>query len=250
MQAAFGPDSAATVDISDPALRPSSLISQIERSNLQASFQILADATGGRAILNANQPFERLVGIQEDFENVYALGFEPPGEADGKVHQVRVELANPKRGWELRFRRSYIDKPIERRLVDRAIATMMFGAETNPLGVQASLGATESLAKDAINIPVSVSVALGSLAMVPGQNGEETGQFRVFLAARSADGQRTILREKFFTASAAEAAAGRQLVTINMRLEPDDYTIGIGVRDEIGTETSYLALKADTAPTS
>lgn len=238
-------DSAATVAIDNPDLRPSGLISQIERSNVQASFQILADATGGRAILNANQPFDELLALQTDFEHGYALGFEPPGEADGEVHQVKVELAKPKRGWELRYRRSYVDKALEQRLVDRAIATMAFQAESNPLGIEASLGATEVLGKEAVNIPIQVRVPIGNLALVPTDDGAETGRFRVFLAARSADGQRTTLREKFFTVSPNEAIDGKHQVTINMRLEPDDYTIGVGVRDEIGTETSYLALRTN-----
>jgi len=243
-------DSVAAVDIADAELRPSSLISQIERANLQASFQILASATGGRAILNANQPFEELLDLESDFEHVYSLGFEPPGEADGRVHQLRVKLADKKKtkGMNMRFRRSYVDKPLEQRLVDRAIATMAFGAATNPLGVEATLGVTETLSKDAINIPIHIAVTKDNLALIPSSTGEISGQFRVFLAARSVDGQRTILREKFFRVSPTESGDGFERVTINMRLEPDDYTIGVGVRDEIGTETSYLALKAASTP--
>lgn len=75
------------------------------------------------------------------------------------------------------------------------------------------------------------------------------GRFRVFLAARTADGERTVLRERFFDVSPEALANGVERIVVNMSLEPGEYTIGVGMRDEIGAVTSYLTVKtSDVAP--
>jgi len=237
-------DSAASVDLFDARLRPSGLVSQIERANLQASFQILASATGGRAILNANRPFDDLIDLEDDFRHVYSLGFAPEGIPDDKTHRLKVELREKRRGVNLRFRQSFVDKPLDRRLIDRAVAAMTFSEEVNPLNIAAQLGDVKEVAAKAFEIPVHVAIATERLTFIPNDQGHSAARFRVFLAARSAEGGRTTLREKFFDITGADAAEPVQRITVTMHLEPGDYTIGVGVRDEIGTETSYLALEA------
>ena len=67
--------------------------------------------------------------------------------------------------------------------------------------------------------------------------------------ARTADGKRTVLREKFFDVSQEATADDIERIVVNMSLEPGEYTIGVGVRDEIGAVTSYLTVTtADAAP--
>lgn len=241
-------DEAASVAPADSKLRPSGLVTQIRRANLAAGFHILAGATGGRAIVNANQPFEDLLELETDFQHVYSLGFEPAGTPDGEKHKLRVELAQPMKGVEVRFRQSYIDKPLDRRLVERAIAAMTLEDESNPLGVRAKLGAITALAPEVIQVPVEVDVATASLTLVPNAEGTQAGRFRVFLAARAAEGGRTTVREKFFDVTPEAVATGKASIVVNINLEPGPYTIAVGVRDEIGTETSYLALETEGKP--
>lgn len=237
-------DGTAGVDAFDARLRPSPLVGTIHRQNLQASLQILASATGGRSIQNANQPFDDLMRTAVDFEHGYALGYQPQGEPDDRRHRIRVELVEGK-GRELRYRQSFVDKPLDKRLIDRAIAAMTFEVGDNPLGVTAALGAFERDG-EVVRVPVEIDVDVGRLTRLPAGEGESTpvGRFRVFLAARAADGDRSLLRERFFEVTPAADEAGRQRITVTLPLEPGDYTIGVGIRDEIGTETSYLAVPA------
>lgn len=235
-------EGSATVEWDNNQFRPSGLVTRIERENYHASLQILASETGGRAIFNANQPLERLRDLESDFEFVYSLGFEPDYPAGGRSHQVKVRLKNPKRGVELRFRRAYIDRPLDRKLVYRAVAAITFGEEHNPLAVEAEFGETTELARNAISLPVHIAVRPEHLTLLPGTEGGRTGRFRVFLAARSRDGSRTTLRERFFDVTPEEIAEGIFRLIVRMNLEKDDYTVGVGVRDEIGHETSYLTL--------
>lgn len=244
-------DAAASVDWASAQFRPSALVTRIERANLEASLQILASATGGKAIFNANQPFEDLARLESDFRNVYSLGFTPSGAADSRKHRLEVELRNKRRGVRLRFRRSYVDKKLDRRLVDRAIAALTFAEESNPLNVEVRLGEPSQLGRNVVRFPVHVDVMTERLTLIQGADDTVSGRFRVFLAARTADGKRTALREKFFDVSPEAIAGGVHRIVINVNLEPGEYTIGVGVRDEIGAVTSYLAVRtADAGPSS
>jgi VWFA-related protein len=241
-------DEASDVENLSAHLRVSGLVSQIHRSNVQAPFQILAGATGGQAILNANRPFDDLMRLESDFRHVYSLGFAPPGEADGKTHRVKVALREERHGVDVRFRTSYVDKKLDRRLVERAIAAMALGQESNPLYVRARVGDIVAQAPKVIQVPIEVEVDVAALALVPGADGVDSGRFRVFLAARSPDGGRTEVREKFFAVTPEGLADGVEKIVVNINLEPGPYTIAVGVRDEIGTETSYLAVETDGVP--
>jgi VWFA-related protein len=235
-------DAAASVEWADAKFRPSGLVTRIERENYQASLDILANETGGRAIFNANQPFEQLRELEDDFYNVYSLGVEPVGAADGKKHTIRVELRDPPKGADLRFRRSFIDRPIEDRLADRAIAAVTFDEVRNPLAVEASLGETAILAPKVISLPVHIIVRPENLTLFPAGSGSAGGRVRVFLAALSAAGERTAIREKFFDLDPTRPATEELRLVVNMNLEPGDYRVAVGVRDEIGGETSFLIL--------
>ncbi len=158
-----------------------------------------------------------------------------------------MELLDAKRGWQVRSRNAWLDKTLDERLVDRAIATMASGRETNPLGVQAMIGEIVTLGPEAVRVPVQIALSPQRLTLVEDAAGIRQGRFRVFLAAQAPNGDRTVLREKFFDVTPLALDAGLQQIVVNVDLEPGDYTIGLGVRDEIGTEESYLALRDDGA---
>lgn len=242
--AGLRPDSAASVEWSDSKLRPSGLVSRMERANLEAPPQLLADATGGRAIVNANRPLEPLLDLTEDFGAIYSLGFTPPDEMiAGRKHYVEVDLRGHRRGIRLRHRRSYFDQPLEQRLVDRLIAAIEFAAEVNPLGVRANLGEPTPLARNVVTLPVEVTVPVESLTLSTETDGEIAGRFRVFLAARSRRGGRTAIRQEFFDVTPEVVEEGGVAIVVRMYLEPGEYTVGVGVRDETSRKSSYLALE-------
>ena len=233
----------SSVDLFDARLRPSALVGQIERTNLQAPFALLADETGGQAILDANQPLRDLRDLESDFRHVYSLGFTPRGEPDGKPHTLRVELRTKRRGVRLRYRRSFVDHTPDTRMIDRAISAMAFGEESNPLGVAAELGEITKISAKEIEVPVRIAVPTRYLTLVPDADEKLTGRFRVFLAAHSADREWTPWREHFFDLTEADGEEPLQRITVTMNLEPGDYRVGVGVRDENAMVTSYLVLE-------
>ena len=61
----------------------------------RARCSALADDTGGRAILDANDFLPELARMQEDFSSFYSLGYTPAHTGDGRDHKIEVKVKRP-----------------------------------------------------------------------------------------------------------------------------------------------------------
>ena len=213
-------------------------------ANYQNSLKLLAQETGGRAILNvggdAKADFARLTG---DFSEYYSLGYTPLHPGDGAQHKVLVKVN--RRGVELRYRQSYKDKSLAELVADRTAAAMLFGLEDNLLGATLKMGAQQETGKGgAVQVPLQVTIPMDKLTLLP--NGDSrVGHLRLFLVTsgngqtspvRSAETEIRIPEKKF----AAGAAMPDYVHEVRITLQPGQYTLGLGIRDDLAASTSYL----------
>lgn len=223
-------------------LVPSSRNDRLRVDNLQASLSLLADETGGRAVFNRNRPAEALEEITADFGSYYSLGYAAPPERRFAIRQIEVRLTKPKKGWRVRYRRSYILKSEEQRLADRLYAALKLGEQSNPLGAEVTFGEVQEGAGDEhATLPVEVHVPVAAVTRLPGPSGS-SGTVRIFLVAGNDDGDRTPMRQKALTLSEAQLAPELEstLVVVNVDLPPGGFDVAVGIRDEATGRTSYL----------
>jgi VWFA-related protein len=71
----------------------------------QGDISVLPDRTGGRTILNTNNPASRVPEIFAESDSYYLLGFQPAA-ADGLRHDISVKVK--RRGLDVRTRRGYV----------------------------------------------------------------------------------------------------------------------------------------------
>lgn len=217
--------------------------------NRQNGLRILAEETGGLAMLNAADPALSLHRMAADLSSYYSIGYRPQRAADDREHKIEVNVS--RKGATVRHRRWYKDKPVAEAVADRTSVAMVFGAEENPLGAELEIG-DQTPAGDSFIVPLRVKVPIAKLLLEPkGANRE--GRLRLFVVA-SGEGKLTPVREtKLITVTVpeAEAAAGKTgeyVHEVRIKLERGTYTFGVGVRDEIATTTSYLKGKFDAGP--
>jgi VWFA-related protein len=102
--------------------------------------RIAAD-TGGRAIVNTNDPSEQLKGVMADASAYYLLGYSPTRKGnDGKFHEIKVRVK--RRGVRLTSRRGYW-APSEKELTA--------AAEAAATPVNAMLTSALALLSDSVN---------------------------------------------------------------------------------------------------
>jgi len=218
-------------------------IGNIQRASLQESLQTLAEGTGGRAILNANDLRPELAGLREDFSTFYSLGYSPVHNGDGKEHKIEVKVKRS--GVRLRYRLSYRDKPVIEKAVDRTLAALLYGMEENPLQIAVEMGEQTPGPAGSVSVPIRLRIPLHKLAIL---NHEETfeGSLRLMVATRGEDGRSTPLRQvavpiKIPRQQVLNALGQFYVYTLTLQLPPGTHRVAVGVRDEIAATTSYLS---------
>lgn len=222
--------------------------------NRQNGLRILAEETGGLAMLDAADPGKALRRMAVDLTTFYSIGYRPQRVADDREH--KIEVAVSRKGATVRHRRWYKDKPTSEIVAERTTAAMVFGAEENPLGVSLELGqqTPADAVKTSFVVPVQVRVPLEKLLLQPaGANLE--GRLRIFVVASGKDLVTPVRQTKLVKVTVAEAdlASGKveeYVHEVRITLAPGTYTVGVGVRDEAAATTSYLKGTFEAGPAS
>jgi VWFA-related protein len=221
------------------------LVDSVRTANLQSSLQLLAERTGGVAVINANQVMPHLERIAEDFGSYYSLGYSPPHAGDGRFYKIDVKVK--KKGLQVRHREGYRDKSTEARMTDGTLAALNFTFEDNPLGITLEFGSPTRRPDGFYLMPVQVRIPIGKLVLMPReQAGTHDANVRLFIAAidsqgNTSDVQQTPVPISIPVADVAEANGKSHLYTINLLMRGGDQRVAIGVRDDIAAQASFVS---------
>ena len=214
------------------------------RMNHRDSLQLLADATGGRSILDANDLRPDLARMREDLDSFYSLGFTPAHTSDGHEHKIEVRIKKP--GIRLRYRQSYRDKLAMEKVVDRTLAALYYGIEDNPLEITAEVGDLAPAEGGQYAVPVRLKIPLFKLAILNHQDQTYSGKLRVLVAIRDEAGGVSPLRQvevplNIPSKEVLNALGKYYVYTLTLKLKPGPQHVAVAVRDEIAATTSYLS---------
>lgn len=220
---------------------------RMRTASMQGSLFFLGDETGGKAILNANRIAPELARVVDDAATFYSLGFTPDHQGDGRVHRIRVEMRDRPAGvHQVRYRKQYLDVPPGDRVVERMTATLLHGAEDNPLGIEIDFGLPrregDAGSADLYRVPIRVRVPLASLVLVP-EGGATSARVVLYLATLDAGGNWNPVRQKEvglerILGEGEDDAFESFLLAVD--LSPGEAKVAVGVHDALGGSTSYL----------
>ncbi len=109
-----------------------------ERNNLQAMLSLMAEETGGEAVLNKNEVLSSLKNIEKDYTSYYSIGYRSLRSGLDRPHKVEVKLR--KKGLTVRARRSYLEKGVETKVREGVTSALFFARDDNPLAVGLEVG--------------------------------------------------------------------------------------------------------------
>jgi len=218
-------------------------VSSVLRAGLRDSLQLLADETGGRAILDANDFGPGLSRMREDFSTVYSLGISPAHGGDAREHKLTVKPKRP--DLQLRYRRSYRDKPALERAVDRTLAALYYGIEENPLDVTIETGEQTPAADGQYSVPLRLRIPLFKLTILP-QNDVYQGSLRLMVVVRDEQGSMSALRQvevplRISRKEVLNAMGQYYVYNLTLNMKPGLQHVALAVRDDVGASTSYLS---------
>jgi VWFA-related protein len=232
-----------STSVSAEEMRPgaSAFVDSIYWSNLQGSIQMMADRTGGTAIVNTNNPAKGLEVIAEDFRSYYSLGYSPTRGGDGRYHKIEVKAKNKE--YVVRHRDGYRDKPVSARMADGVMSALRFDIESNPLGLTIDRGREEARDDGHFVVPISVRIPIGKLVMVP-QGDRHVARVRLYFAALDEKGgvsevQEAQLPIEVPAEQLEEAQRGTWRYDVPLMMRRGNQKLAVGLRDELGQVSSF-----------
>ena len=211
--------------------------------NQQDALVILAEETGGRALLNTNDFTHDLEQMVADDQSTYELAFVPKISRPGARHTIEVVVDRP--GVELRYRKSYRSRTIEESLLDRLFSCLYHGQEDNPLGVRLGVVGQAQVDKDTATVRARISVPLSNLEFMR-QGADLRGFFTAYLVARDEVGRTTPVRHEVIPVDVTGVESGDRrlrkdfVYDIDFEVRRVDQEIALAVRDSVGGESSFL----------
>jgi len=220
-------------------------IDSIRSANLKEPLHMMADDTGGQAIVNTNAVEAGLDKIGDDFGNYYSLGYQPPHHGDGRYYKIEVEVRG--KGLEVRHRNGYRDATPEARLTNGSIASLYFNYQTNPLGAGLAFGAVSPHDQpDQYLLPVTVKVPIDRLALAPREDRSLIGRFLVSVAVMDEDGRVSPVQQQQPVSLAippddVPKIQGKHFAyDLTLLVREGIVRVAVAVRDELGSQTSFI----------
>lgn len=234
---------AATIGAVSPGLGP--LVDSIYIRNLQAPLQLLAEETGGRAIINTNDVGKDLERISQGFENYYSLGYSPGHSGDGRYHRITVELKEKQRGVDLRYRTGYRDKSLQVRMTDSTTASLVHNLASNPMEVELQVGRqVEAEKRNQFEVPVLVQIPIDKITLVPHQD-YYVGRLMLFFGAMDEEGDMSDVSEvplniRISNSDVERARTQSYAYSAKLQMRSGGHRLAVGVRDEIAAVESFV----------
>ncbi len=219
-------------------------VDQTHFRNLQSSLQLLAEETGGFAMINTNDFTRHLARMGDDFKSYYSLGVSPATNGTGRYRRLEVRVKGRK-GLVVRHREGYRDKAMSTRMNDSTLAALFHGYRKNPLGLSVEVQSMARREDGNYDVALAIKLPIGSLALLP-QSEFHRGKVLFYIAARDSDGgvsevQSVPLDIDIPVAQVEEAAKQFYRYEISLMMRAGNQMVAVGMRDEIGAETSFVA---------
>ncbi|KAB2955152.1 MAG: VWA domain-containing protein, partial [Thermoanaerobaculia bacterium] len=229
----------------------SGITDSVHWSNLQSTLAVLADETGGVAILNTNDPSKGLERVADDLRNFYSLGYTPAHSGDGRYHEVEVRVKGRK-DLVVRSREGYRDKTVESRMSDGVMSALFYDVESNPMGVVVQRGEETRRDDGHYLVPILVRIPLGKVVLVP-QGELHRSRLRVFVAAMDERGNLSEVQQSEVPievpgSELAEALGKEFVYTLSLVMRRGPQRLAVGVRDELGQTASFAVRTMSIGP--
>lgn len=214
----------------------------LERNNLQSMLSLIAEETGGEAILNKNDVLVALKSIEKDYTSYYSIGYRSVRSGLDRPHKVEVKLK--KKGFTVRSRRSYLEKGVETQVREAVTSALFFPRDDNPLAVGLEVGKAVPADRENFAVPVVIRIPYSRLAMLP-EGSKVRGRVVFYFVVIDSAGKQSELTTQpvpiEMDAKKFEGLARKDFIyDVKLIMIPGGQKLSIAVRDDVTNTTSYL----------
>ena len=212
------------------------------RSNLQSMLQMMAEETGGVAVLNKNVITADLKQLEKDYTSYYSLGYRSLRAGSDRPHKLEVKVK--RKGLIARARRSYVEKGLETRTVEAVQAGLYFARDENPLAVGLEVGQAVPSSSGYFQVPIRVRIPYSRIAMLP-DGPKVRGRLMFYFLVMDSDEKKSDLATQ---AKVVEMDGKRFeevqkkdfIYDVSLLMIPGRQRLSFAVRDETTAQVSYV----------
>ncbi len=209
------------------------------------ALKMMAEETGGLAILNTNEIESGLKKIEDDFLYHYSLGYVSPHREDNKFHSIEVKLRGVEDGYAVRVRRSYLYFSLEENIKKSVFSRLYLERILNPMNIKIQVLPEERIpGSENLSLKIKLLIPIKDLTLL--ENADDyTGEIKVYVALKDAGGYVSPCHELFHDIRIpkkdyAMAVKSYYPYVAEMFVKPGTYTISLAVRDVLAETISYL----------
>jgi VWFA-related protein len=207
----------------------------------ESALRLLADETGGAAIVGRNNLALALESLEPAWTSYYSLGFESSTAKPGVPRSIRVSVNRP--GVQVLTRRNVVERTADQKIADTVISGVHFPKTRNPLRASLRVGTPAKDGKLWI-VPLEFKIPFDTLTLVP-QSGRARGRLLFTSAAATADGRLSDVSSERVPIDVPEtdlaSLAGKTFTyTARLKLRGGPQTLSLALTDEISRTTSYV----------
>jgi VWFA-related protein len=213
--------------------------------NQQEPLQYIAEKTGGRAILNANDITAGLNRFRQDLFSYYSLAYTISGSGSDTVHRLDVELPDHPE-YELSYRRNFVEKSLESKVQDRVFSGLTFDIDDNPMALSVETDDITPAADGRWVLPIEVHFPIDSIALVPEGN-DFVGRITVFVAVRDDEGRQSDMHRSEHQIVVPNGDLENQrddeyTIELPLLMNSGNYRIVVGLMDRLTRQASYATV--------
>jgi VWFA-related protein len=218
--------------------------------NYQEPLILLAEKTGGRAIVDSNDVTSLLEEMRDDLFTYYSLGYTLSASGSDTVHRIEVELpGHPE--YELVYRRTLVEKSLETQVQDRVVSGLLLALDDNPMELEITAGEPKAAASERWMLPVEVAIPIESVAMLP-EAGEYVGRVVLFVANRDLKGKQSDIQRRQFEIRMPpedyETRRGERYVAeLDLLLNAGEHKVVVGALDPVTRQASFVSISRDVS---
>lgn len=233
----------------DTYSRGSGMIRPGSRATNEA-LKLMADDTGGLAVLNTNDVNSGLRKIESDLQFYYSLGYVSGHREDNEYHSLEVKIVGLKEAYDVRVRRGYLAVPQEEKIKESVFSRLFLQRKHNPMEITAQVMPLENIpGSENIQLTIKLLIPIKKIALFPRED-DYYGKVKVYIALLDQDGlvspchelaEEIIIPKKDYSV----AMKSSYPYYSEMSVRPGHYTFSLAVKDVLGETPNYLQFEKE-----
>jgi VWFA-related protein len=212
------------------------------RTNMQSMLQLMAEETGGLAVINKNVITADLKQVEKDYTSYYSLGYRSLRAGSDRPHKLEVKVRQ--KGLTVRARRSFVEKGLETRTIEAVQAGLYFARDENPLAVGLEVGQAVPSSSGYFQVPIRIRIPYSRMAMLP-EGSKVRGRLMFYFVVMDSLEKKSDLSTQAkvveMDAKKFEEVQKKDfLYDVSLLMIPGRQRLSFAVRDETTAQVSYL----------